>query len=107
MDKFGEEEEAIIKVHAGEIKVNHAHYDRRADNICTVTVDLKSKYAEFICSGEEDNIPYITLIANEDTLGVDASLLNTATHVYFPYLHGWEVWLCRVSRYTAYICFVK
>lgn len=101
-----EYEKANLKIIKGIIIVNDGIIISKSEDIVLVSIDLKSKYAKISSTGLDNDIPTISLEADEDTLYInDNSPYDT--EIYFPDFVGYDIWACSIWRYTLNICFYK
>jgi len=97
-----------IKIyHEGEIKVNSAYIHTKSKNICAVSIDTSSKYAEVLATGDDGQCPTIILCANERTIGLIEELKGESTHLSLPAFKGWDIWAIHGSKYSIYVCLIK
>lgn len=70
------------------------------------TIDLATKRCEYLCIGEDDGVPNITIRATEYTPDEHKDL-KSCTVIDFPGLIGWRIHSVTISKYTMYMAFVK
>lgn len=103
MKEYGK---ANLKITKGKIIVNDGIIISKSEDIILVSIDLKSKYAKISSTGSDNDIPTISLEADEDTLYIDENS-SYDTEIYFPDFAGYDIWACLLGRYTLNICFYK
>ncbi len=94
-------------INKGEIITNNAFIQMQSENIVALSIDLRSKYPESVCSGVENGIPCVSIFGGEETLYTNEELKYVGTTIGFSEFKGWRVWATHCSRYTVYICLIK
>ena len=101
----------ITIAHQGAVRVNAASAFMASENIMLVYVDLHSKRAEVMASGNGNDRfpPSIMFCANENTLHLDeAKPREDLTEIWFPTLIGWKIFsVDGPGRYTVSVAFYR
>jgi hypothetical protein len=73
----------------------------------TISIDLKAKRAKVEGYGSDNNIPFVWIGYDKNTLYIDNKYKNEITELSFKEFKGWTIMCVELSKYTLTITFVN
>lgn len=97
-----------IKVIEEQFRLNEgsARVIKKGSGFLLLQIDCSTKRGDVDGYGSCDDIPFITISINEDSMHYNTNTTKD-TELSFPTLKGWHLQMAEVSRYTLSVLLIK